>query len=137
MADMNADVIAEFRANEGKAGGYFQGMPLVLLHAKGAKSGIERISPLVYLPDASDPARIYIFASKGGAPKSPDWYHNVVANPDVTLEVGTEKFDATATELVGAERDTVYAEQSRRYANFADYQKQTERIIPVIALTRK
>ncbi len=137
MADMNTDVIEEFRANAGKVGGYFDGMPLVLLHAKGAKSGIERISPLVYLPDATDPSRIYIFASKGGAPSSPDWYHNVVANPDVTLEVGTERFPATASELVGAERDEIYAEQARRYANFADYQKQTDRIIPVIALTRK
>ncbi len=137
MTDMNANVIEEFRANDGVVGGWFEGMPMVLVHTTGAKSGIERIIPLVYLPDADEPSRIYIFASKGGAPKSPDWYFNVLANPDVTLEVGADTYDATATELVGPQRDAVYAEQARRYSNFADYEKATDRVIPVIALTRK
>jgi deazaflavin-dependent oxidoreductase (nitroreductase family) len=137
MTEMNANVIEEFRANDGVVGGYFEGMPMVLVHTTGAKSGIERTIPLVYLPATDDPSRIYIFASKGGAPKSPDWYFNVVANPDLTLEVGAETYPATATELSGPERDAVYAEQATRQPQFADYEKATDRVIPVIALTRK
>ena len=137
MTEMNANVIEEFRANEGVVGGYFEGMPMVLVHTTGAKSGIERIIPLVYMPGTDDSSRIYIFASKGGAPKSPDWYFNVIANPDVTLEVGAETYPATATELSGPERDAVYAEQAGRQPQFAEYEKATDRVIPVIALTRK
>jgi deazaflavin-dependent oxidoreductase (nitroreductase family) len=137
MTEMNANVIEEFRANDGVVGGYFEGMPMVLVHTTGAKSGIERIIPLVCMADDTDPSRIYIFASKGGAPKSPDWYFNVIANPDVTLEVGAETYPATATALSGPERDAVYAEQARRQPQFADYEKATDRVIPVIALTRK
>src|ERR1700750_3240866 len=112
--DWNTQVITEFRANEGRVGGNFEGTPLVLLTTTGAKSGLSRTAPLVYLPDESDPDQIFIFASKAGAPTSPDWYHNLSANPTVTLEVGAETFEATATEITGARRDEIYAEQVRR-----------------------
>ena len=134
--DWNTQIIKEFRANEGRVGGNFDGAHMVLLTTTGAKSGLQRTSPLVYLPDESDPKRIYIFASKAGAPTSPDWYYNLKANPTVTLEVGAEKFEATATEVTGAPRDEIYAEQARYMPGFADYEKATTRVIPVIALTR-
>lgn len=133
---MNANVIEEFRAKAGVVGGYFEGMPMVLLHSLGAKSGIERINPLVFLPDEADASTLYIFASKAGAPSNPDWYYNVVANPTVTVEVGDETFEATASELHGAQRDEVFAKAASRYSTYAEYEKMTDRVIPVIALTR-
>ncbi|ORV89553.1 nitroreductase family deazaflavin-dependent oxidoreductase [Mycolicibacterium iranicum] len=131
--EMNRTVIDEFRANGGKAGGIFEGKPLVLLHHIGAKSGTERIAPLVYLPDNG---RVYIFASKGGADTNPDWYHNLVANPEVTVEIGTETYPATARVLEGAERDEVYARQVDAEPQFGEYQAKTERVIPVVELVR-
>ena len=131
--EMNRTVIDEFRANGGKAGGIFEGKPLVLLHHIGAKSGTERIAPLVYLPDDG---RVYIFASKGGADTHPDWYHNLVANPDVTVEIGTETYPATARVLDGAERDEVYAKQVEAEPQFGEYQAKTQRVIPVVELIR-
>lgn len=131
--EMNRTVIDEFRANGGKAGGIFEGKPLVLLHHIGAKSGTERIAPLVYLPDNG---RVYIFASKGGADTNPDWYHNLVANPEVTVEIGTETYTATARVLDGAERDEVYARQVEAEPQFGEYQAKTERVIPVVELVR-
>ena len=131
--EMNRTVIDEFRANGGKAGGIFEGKPLVLLHHIGAKSGTERIAPLVYLPDDG---RVYIFASKGGADTNPDWYHNLVANPEVTVEIGTETYPATARVLEGAERDEVYARQVDAEPQFGEYQAKTERVIPVVELVR-
>lgn len=131
--EMNRTVIDEFRANGGKAGGIFEGKPLVLLHHIGAKSGTERIAPLVYLPDNG---RVYIFASKGGADTNPDWYHNLVANPEVTVEIGTETYPATARVLEGAERDEVYARQVEAEPQFGEYQAKTERVIPVVELVR-
>ena len=131
--EMNRTVIDEFRANGGKAGGIFEGKPLVLLHHIGAKSGTERIAPLVYLPDNG---RVYIFASKGGADTNPDWYHNLVANPEVTVEIGTETYTATARVLEGAERDEVYARQVEAEPQFGEYQAKTERVIPVVELVR-
>ncbi|OAN33579.1 nitroreductase family deazaflavin-dependent oxidoreductase [Mycolicibacterium iranicum] len=131
--EMNRAVIEEFRANGGTAGGIFEGKPLVLLHHIGAKSGTERIAPLVYLPDDG---RVYIFASKGGADTHPDWYHNLVANPDVTVEIGTETYAATARVLEGAERDEVYARQVEAEPQFGEYQAKTERVIPVVELVR-
>ena len=106
---MNSTVISEFRATGGKAGGVFSGKPLILLHHIGAKSGTERISPLV--PLLFDD-RIFVFASKGGSERNPDWYGNLVAHPDVIVELGTETFPATARALEGAERDDIYKEQS-------------------------
>lgn len=131
--EMNRTVIDEFRANGGKAGGIFEGKPLVLLHHIGAKSGTERIAPLVYLPDNG---HVYIFASKGGADTNPDWYHNLVANPEVTVEIGTETYTATARVLDGAERDEVYARQVEAEPQFGEYQAKTERVIPVVELVR-
>jgi len=131
---MNRQVIAEFRENGGSAGGVFTGKPLVLVHQVGAKSGVERITPLVPLLDDD---RIYIFASKGGADTNPHWYGNLVANPDVTVELGTETFAATVRVLAGTERDEVFAKQSALEPQFADYQRKTHRVIPVIELVRR
>ena len=132
--DFNAQVIEEFRTNDGVVGGMFEGMTLLLLHDKGAKSGKEHIHPLAYL---GDDGRYVIFASKGGAPTNPAWYHNLKAHPDVRVEVGTETFDATAIELAGEERERVFRAQAERAPQFAEYEKKTKRTIPVIALTPK
>jgi deazaflavin-dependent oxidoreductase (nitroreductase family) len=131
--DWNNGVIKEFRENGGLVGGMFEGKPMILVHHTGAKSGVERVTPLVYLPEGE---QIYIFASKGGAPENPAWYHNLVANPRVKAEVGTETFEVEAVVLQGAERDEVYAKQAVLQPNFAEYQEKTSRIIPVIELKR-
>jgi deazaflavin-dependent oxidoreductase (nitroreductase family) len=135
--DMNKQVIEEFRANDGivdaAAGGYFKGKPMLLLHATGARTGAEHTNPLLYLEEGD---RRYVFASKGGAPTNPDWYHNVVANPEVQVEVGTETYPARASVVTGDERDRIYAEVSRRMPQFGEYQENTARTIPVIALER-
>lgn len=134
MSDFNAQVIEEFRANHGKVGGNFEGAPLLLLHSIGAKSGQERVSPMMYLPDGD---RFLVFASKAGAPDNPDWYHNLKANPEATIEVGDETVEVRADELPRAERDQKYAEQAALYPGFADYEKKTDRVIPVVALVRR
>jgi deazaflavin-dependent oxidoreductase (nitroreductase family) len=126
--------VAEFRANEGRVGGPFEGSPVLLLHTWGRKTGTERVNPVMYL--AQD-GRTFVFASKGGAPMDPDWYRNLLASPQVTVELGTETFPATAVPVTGPERDTIYAEQGRRYPGFAEYQDKTDRVIPVIELVRK
>jgi deazaflavin-dependent oxidoreductase (nitroreductase family) len=131
-ADFNAQIIDEFHANAGRVGGMFDGMPLLLLHHKGAKSGKERINPLAYL---TDDGRYVIFASKGGAPTNPDWYHNLKANPDTEIEVGTNTIGVTASEATGEERERLFRSQSERVPQFAEYEKKTEREIPVIVLT--
>lgn len=131
--DWNSKIIEEFRANGGKVGGPFEGGTLLLLTTTGAKSGKQRVSPLVYVLDGE---RYVIFASKAGAPTNPDWYHNLRAHPQATLEVGTEKFEATAVEVTGEERDRLYAKVVERMPGFADYEKKTTRQIPVIALER-
>lgn len=132
MPDFNEQVIAEFRANHGKVGGPFDGAPLLLLHSIGAKSGAERVSPLMYLADGD---RYVIFASKAGADTNPAWYHNVKANPEVTIEVGDETISAVAAEVDGAERDDLYRTQANLFPGFADYEKKTSRVIPVVVLT--
>ncbi|MGH9169735.1 MAG: nitroreductase family deazaflavin-dependent oxidoreductase [Acidimicrobiales bacterium] len=134
--DWNKHVIEEFRANEGRVGGNFEGAPVLLLTTMGAKSGLKRVNPMMYLrlDEAGD--TVYVFASKAGAPTSPDWYHNLVANPSVTVEIGTGTFEATASVVTGEERDRIYAEQATRYPGFADYQEKTDRLIPVVALRR-
>jgi deazaflavin-dependent oxidoreductase (nitroreductase family) len=131
-ADFNAGVIEEFRANGGKAGGMFEGMPLILVHNVGAKSGKEFVTPLVYLADGD---RYLIFASKGGAPQNPGWFYNLKANPEVTVEVGTETVPVLAEELTGDERDRLYAKQAEEQPQFAEYEQKTDRKIPVIALS--
>jgi deazaflavin-dependent oxidoreductase (nitroreductase family) len=132
--DWNSKIIAEFRDNEGKVGGQFEGAPLLLLTTTGRKSGQPRTNPMMYLPDEG---RLLVFASKAGAPEHPDWYRNLVANPAVTVEVGTETFAARAVVLDGQDRDRMYAEQASRYPGFAEYQAKTDRVIPVVALIRE
>lgn len=133
LSSWNRQIIEEFRANKGKVGGPFEGAPMLLLTTTGAKSGKRHTTPLVYLPDND---RLIIFASKGGAPTDPDWYYNLVAHPQVTVEVGAETFDATAIVLTGEERDRLYNRQAQVNPVFADFQAKTTRMIPVIALQR-
>jgi len=132
MADFNTQIIEEFRANEGRVGGRFEGMPLVLLHHTGAKTGTERINPLAVQIDGD---RYVVFASKAGAPTNPDWYHNLKANPNVTIEFGTDTIEAVASEATGDERERLFRTQSERVPSFADYEAKTDRVIPVIVLT--
>lgn len=132
--DWNANIIAEFRENGGNVGGPFEGATLVLLHHRGAKTGTERVTPLMTRKDGD---RIIIFASKAGAPDNPDWYHNLRANPDATIEIGTETGVAVrAVELEGAERDRIWDAQKAEVPQFAEYEQSTDRTIPVIALER-
>ena len=131
-ADFNAKIIDEFRANGGIVGGVFEGATLLLLHHTGAKSGTPRINPLVYMRDGD---RYVIFASKAGAPDNPAWYHNLKAHPDVTIEVGTDTLEATATEAEGEERERLFRAQAERSPQFAEYEAKTDRVIPVIILT--
>ena len=132
MTDFNTQIIDEFRTHAGKVGGPFEGAPLLLLTTTGAKSGQSRTNPMMYL-DGPDGVR-YVFASKAGAPTSPDWYHNLVANPRVTVEVGETTYRATAIPVEGTERDEIYARQAALYPGFAEYQEKTDRVIPVVAL---
>ena len=121
----------EFRANDGKVGGWFEDKTVLILHTTGARSGLERLTPLVYREEGD---RVFIFASKGGSHSHPDWYHNLTANPTVSVEIGAGTSSATAAEIVGDERDAVYARQAADLENFAEYQAATDRIIPVIEL---
>jgi deazaflavin-dependent oxidoreductase (nitroreductase family) len=131
-SDFNAQIIDEFRANEGRVGGRFEGLPLLLLHHTGAKSGKRYINPLAY---QADNGRYVIFASKGGAPTNPGWYYNLRANPDTTIEVGTETIPVNAKEATGKERERLYSRQAARIPAFAAYeQKAGGRTIPVIVL---
>jgi len=136
--DWNASTIAEFRANAGRVGGPFEGAPLVLVHHRGHRSGREYVTPMMYLPDERDDSTIYVFATKGGAPTNPDWYYNLVASGQGTIERGTETYPVAVRELRGGERDRIYDEQARRYPGFADYADRTKgvRTIPVLALSR-
>jgi deazaflavin-dependent oxidoreductase (nitroreductase family) len=136
--DWNANIIAEFRANEGKVGGNFEGAPLVLVHHRGRRTRHEYVNPMMYLPHETDDNIVYVFASKGGAPTNPDWYDNLTAAGEASVERGTETYKVTVRELTGSERDRIYAEQARRYPGFADYARQTAgvRTIPVLELTR-
>lgn len=128
--DWNAGVIAEFRKNHGKVGGNFEGAPLLLINHKGAHTGKSHTNPVMYLKDGN---RFLVFASKGGAPTNPDWYHNLKAHPDVKIEVGTETLEVRAEEITGTERDKIYARQASLYPQFGQYQRNTTRRIPVIA----
>ena len=136
--DWNAKTIAEFRANEGRVGGTFEGAPLVLVHHRGRTSRREYVTPVMYLPHDADDSIIYVFATKAGAPTNPDSYYNLAAAGEGSVERGTDSYKVTVRELTGAERDRVYAEQARRYPGFADYERQTAgiRTIPVLELTR-
>lgn len=133
MHEFNQQMIEEFRANGGKLGGGFEGAPLLLLHTTGAKSGKERVNPLAYQPDGD---RYVVFASKGGAPTNPDWFHNLRANPQVTVEVGAERFPATARVAEGEEHERLWSRQKALMPGFADYEQKTTRVIPVVVLER-
>ena len=131
--DFNNQLIAEFRANDGVVGGKFAGTPLLILTTTGARSGQPRLAPLAFDRDGD---ALVIIASKGGAPTNPDWYHNIKANPVVTVEVGTETFQAVATEVTGNERERLFDQVVAKMPGFGDYQKNTSRRIPVVTLTR-
>jgi deazaflavin-dependent oxidoreductase (nitroreductase family) len=131
MPDFNTQIIEEFRANGGKVGGGFVGAPMVILHTTGARSGLEREHPLVYQPDGD---RIVVFASKGGAPEHPAWFHNLRANPDVTVEVGAETQSRRARLAEGDERERLWERQKQLMPGFADYEANTTRQIPVVVL---
>lgn len=133
--DFNQQVIDEFRANGGRVGGIFEGASMVILHTTGAKTGREIVSPLVYFGDG-DGAAILIVASAGGSDRHPAWYHNLVANPHVTVEVGVETYPARAVVLATEERDRVFAEIVARSPGFGEYQTKTSRVIPIIRLDR-
>jgi deazaflavin-dependent oxidoreductase (nitroreductase family) len=134
MNDFNAGVIEEFRANGGTAGGMFEGKPLLLLHNVGARSGTEFVTPLVYLADGDN---WVIIASKGGAPNNPGWYHNLKAQPEVSIEIGSDTVEVTAEEVTGAERDRLYSIQEEQQPQFTEYAQKTDRKIPVIVLKRR
>ena len=134
MEDWNKKIIEEFRANKGKVGGPFEGANLLLLHTKGAKSGLERINPVMYFTDGD---RYVVIASKGGADTHPDWYRNILANPNLSVEVGTEKFPVTAKVTSEPERTKLYEKMESISSGFTDYKSKTSRTIPVITLTRK
>jgi deazaflavin-dependent oxidoreductase (nitroreductase family) len=125
--------VDEFRASGGKIGGRFEGRPVLLVTTTGAKTGRPHTTPMMYL--AQD-GRLFVFASKGGAPTNPDWYRNLVANPTVEVELGTERFEASARPLSGDERGRIYARQTELYPQFGEYERKTERTIPVVELVR-
>lgn len=133
MPDWNQQIMDEFRANDGKVGGNFANTTLLILHTTGAKSGLERVNPLVTFKDGN---RLVVTASKGGAPSNPGWYYNLVANPEVTVEYGTEKFRALASVVEEPERTELYERMEAELASFSEYKKRTKRVIPVIILTR-
>ena len=130
--DVNQKIIDEFRANSGKVGGRFEGRPLLLLHTRGARSQQERINPVAYTKDED---RFVVIASKGGAPTNPDWYYNILANPLVTAEVGTEQFQARAEVAEEPERTRLYDKMVEIMPGFDEYRRRTRRVIPVIVLT--
>ncbi len=130
--ESNRRIIEEFRASHGKVGGNFAGAPLLLLHTTGAKSGDEWINPVMY-QDVGE-GQVAIFASKGGAPSHPDWYHNIVAHPEVVVEIGAQTRPARARVALPAERATIWSRQKADFPNFADYEAKTDREIPVVIL---
>lgn len=133
MADFNVDVIEEFRNSAGKVGGYFGGMDLLLLTSKGAKSGKPITKPLAYSTEGDD---YVVVASKGGAPTNPDWYYNLKSNPEVTVEVGSEKFSGTAKEAKGKDRERLFDQHAQKYSVFNDYKAKTSRQLPVFVISR-
>ncbi len=134
VSDFNAGIIAEFRANAGKVGGPFEGAPLLLLHTVGARTGAERVHPMMYRPVGDGYA---VFASKAGAPDNPAWYHNLLAHPDTTVEVGQQVVAVRAREVLGEEREPIWTGQKRDYPGFAGYEEKTDRTIPVLILERR
>jgi deazaflavin-dependent oxidoreductase (nitroreductase family) len=133
IVESNKRIVEEFRSNAGRVEGYFSGAPMLLIHHVGVRTGKERINPLVYLQDDDD---MVIAATKGGAPKDPDWYHNLKAHPRTLVEVGTETFSVEAVEVTGDERDELYRRLAQMRPAFAEYETKTDRVIPMFRLTR-
>ena len=131
--DFNVSIIEEFRANGGKLGGSFEGAPMLLLHHKGAKTGKERVNPVMYRPVGDS---LVIFGSKGGAPTNPDWYYNLRAHPETVVEVGTDTIPVVARVADDTERAPIWEAHKHDYPGFADYEKKTSRQIPVVILER-
>jgi len=134
VSDFDKAIIAEFRSHGGKVGGPFAGTSVLLLSTTGARSGERRTTPVAYMRDGD---RYVIFASKAGAPEHPGWYHNLVAHPSATIEVGTEQFDVDVELTTGEERDRLFSQQAARQPQFAAYAEKTTRVIPVVALARR
>ena len=130
-SDWNRQTVEAFRANKGQVGGMWEGRPLLLITTTGAKSGQHRTNPVMYLREGD---RVFVFASKGGAPSHPDWYRNLLAHPEVTVEIGDQIYTAIAKPLTGEERDSIYARWAQQYPQFREYQEKTSRTIPVIEL---
>jgi deazaflavin-dependent oxidoreductase (nitroreductase family) len=135
MNDWNKNIIDQFRANAGKVGPPFENTPILLLHSKGRKSGKEYVNPLAYQP--LENGALAVFGSKGGAPTHPEWYHNVLADPNVSVEVGTDTLDVVAHEAEGDERERIWTKQKKDFPGFADYEQRTTRVIPVIVLEKR
>ena len=137
-SDWSAKIIDEFRANQGRVGGFFKDAPITLVHHRGRKSGREYVTPVMYLPSDDDRDVMYIFATKQGAPDNPSWYYNLVHAGTADVEVGTDKFPVSISEVTGPGRERVYTEQALRYENFGEYAQRTSgvRTIPVLALRR-
>ena len=135
VSDWNAKIVAEFRANEGRVGGYFEGAPMLLLHHRGRTSGKEYIAPVMYLADETDPGTVYVFATNQGGPTNPKWYANLTSAAGAQVEVGAQTYPVDVQDVTGGERDRIYAEQARRYPGFAAYAEKTTgiRTIPVLA----
>ena len=131
--DWNQSIIEEFRANAGKVGGRFEGVPVLLLHTTGAKTGQPRVNPVAYQPDGD---RLVVFASYAGAPTNPAWFHNLVAGGPASVEVGTERFPVTARVTEGDERERYWSKQKEDLPGFAEYERKTTRQIPVVVLER-
>jgi deazaflavin-dependent oxidoreductase (nitroreductase family) len=134
VSEHNAPVVAEFRANGGRVGGHFEGRPLLLLTHRGRRTGRLRLNPLAYL---ERDGRIFVFASKGGSPHHPHWFWNLTADPHVVVERGTDRYEATAVEITGPERDRTYAAQVAAWPQFGAYERKTRRTIPVVELIPK
>ncbi len=134
MDDFNQRIMDEFRANGGNVGGDFTGVPMVIVHHTGAKTGTVRHAPLCYLPNGDD---VVIFASMGGAPNNPAWYHNLIANPETVIELGSETVPVRVREATGVERDELFERQKKAMPPFADYEARTTRVIPVLVLERR
>jgi deazaflavin-dependent oxidoreductase (nitroreductase family) len=136
--DWNQQTITEFRANGGRVGGPFEGAPVVLVHHRGRQSGNDYVTPMMYLADEQDDDAIYVFASKGGAPSNPDWYYNLTAADEASIERGTETYRVAVRDVTGDERDRIYEVQAQLYPGFAEYARQTDgiRTIPVLELRR-
>jgi deazaflavin-dependent oxidoreductase (nitroreductase family) len=134
MSDFNDQIIEEFRANEGRVGGMFEGARMILVHHIGAKSGVERVAPLVHFPEDDD--HTVIVASAGGAPNHPAWFHNLEANPKIDVEVGTERYTVLAEVLPRPERDEIWKRVVAENPGFADYERKTDRVIPLVRLSR-